>query len=436
MGTTAIIGLVAFVVMLAMVMLDIPVFVAMFVPSCVGFWALGGGSFALQQFTGALYSLTADYSWTIIPLFTLMGILASESKLAERCFDVAMKWLPNSRGIFLKAIVVANAVFGSINGAPTASNAVFTKISLPLIDKYKYDKPFSLATVAASGILGGLIPPSTLIVTICVLVNLSIGRALVCGIVPGVVTAILFCFAVSINAKKHPEEIPMIDNTATWKERVKSLTFLIPLVVIFLLLIGGIYLGVYPATVGGAIGAFLILIYAFAIKMSKKKIAASVREAAVLNGQIFPMIIGGMLFSRLVALTGLANDFNSIIVGMHANRILVIAIIMIFYVFMGVVADVMPILIITLPIVFPLLTALGFDPYALCIIIVFMVSIGGLTPPLGTPVFIVSSISNVPPMKIFSRIWWYFGAQVVMCWLLVFVPQVATFLPDIIGGGK
>jgi C4-dicarboxylate transporter, DctM subunit len=427
-----IIGIAGFALMLTMVLLGVPVFVAMLIPALAGFWLIGGPNFALEQFTQGPYNLSADFSWTVLPMFMLMGVLAAESGIAEGCLNTVAKWVPRLRGSLLMTLIVANAIFGAVNGSPAASNAVFTKIALPQINKLKYDRNLSLATIASAGVLSSLIPPSTIMIILCILTDTSIGKALVAGIIPGIVTTIVFCLVIFIEGLRHPNQLPMPEVTnISLKERLSSLKYLLPVVVLFLLLIGGIYAGIYPPSVGGAIGAFGVLIYCFIVRLSKKKITGSFWDSVLINAQVFPMVIAGMIFARFVSLSGLTDAFSDAIVSINMPAFAVMAIIMVFYIIMGVVAEVMPILIVTLPIVFPLLMQLGYNPYVLCIVIIYMVAVGGLSPPLGLPVFTVASLAKVPPMAVFSRVWPFFWAMVILCWIIIFFPALASWLPDL-----
>jgi tripartite ATP-independent transporter DctM subunit len=423
------IGLAGFVVMLVMVSFRVPLFVAMLVPSLAGFWIIGGRTFAFQQFTTGPFYTTADSTWIVLGMFMLMGLLASETNMARDSLEAVSKWTPKLRGSILVALTIANAVFGAVNGSPGASNAVFAKIALPEIERLKYDKAFSLAAIASAGVLSSMIPPSTAIIVTCILVNVSIGKALVAGIIPGIVCMVVFCLMVVVIAKIKSSDFPQEQKIITWRERFSALKFLMPVLVLFLVMIGGIYAGVYPPSTGGAIGAFALFVYAFIRRVKVKCLVRSLWDTILFNGQIFPMIFGGLMFSRFMALSGLSSAFNDLIVSLQIPSLGVMAVVLAFYILMGIVAEVSPILIITLPIVFPILTGLGFDPFLIVIIVILMISIGGLTPPLGMPVFICASVAEISPMVIFKRIWPFFWAQLALCWVFIFFPQLVTWLP-------
>jgi tripartite ATP-independent transporter DctM subunit len=434
MGQEALVGIYCFVGMLILVLVGIPVFIPLLIAAIAGFWIIAGPTFALEQATTATYNITASYAFAVVPMFVLMGIIAGESGIAEDAYNAASKWVMKVRGGLLMATIGANAVFGACSGIPTGGTIVFTKIAVPQLDKYGYDKRLSMACIASAAVLITLIPPSMPIIITSILVNISIGRALIAGIVPGILLAIMLSLTVWIVGVINPKRMPVAtDIRVTWRERFASLKLLWPMIFLFVLMMGGMYAGVFPPTVGGAIGAAGILVYALAMRrMNKRQLFNAFWDSVVLNGQLFPMLIGGMIFARLVALSGLAQGFNDFLISVQMPPLGIMAIVLIFYLILGCVMDLTPIIIITLPIVFPILTTgLGYDPYAVVIILLFMGAIGSITPPIGMSCIIVAIAAETDVMEVYRGILPFFFVQLAIVVLLIFFPAIASWLPNL-----
>jgi tripartite ATP-independent transporter DctM subunit len=420
--------------MLVMVLVGIPVFIPLMVISFAGFWIIGGSSFALVQATNATYNITADYAFAVLAMFTLMGLVAGESRIAEDAYNAASKWMAKLRGGLLMATVIANAVFGACSGVPTGGTIVFTKAAVPQLDKHGFDRSLSLACIASAAILITLIPPSMPMIMTGILVDISVGRALTAGIVPGIFLSVVLCLTIWVVGIINPKRVPIDTETRiTWREKFASLKLLWPVIFIFIIMMGGMYGGIFPPTVGGAIGAAGVIIFALATRrMNLRKLFTSIWETAILTGQLFPMLIGGMLFARLMALSGLAQSFNDFLISAQMSPLWIMAIIMVFYLLMGCVMDIMPIIIITLPIVFPILTGLGYDPYAVVVILLFMGALGSITPPIGMSCIIVAMAAKTDVMDVYRGITPFFLVQLAMVVLIIFVPSIATWLPNLL----
>jgi TRAP-type C4-dicarboxylate transport system permease large subunit len=274
------------------------------------------------------------------------------------------------------------------------------------------------------------------IIMFCVLVDLSVGEALLTSLFSGILTAILYCLMIAVIVRVKPELVPVVtaeDRAVTMKEKVSTLKLMIPIIVLFAIILCGSFFGWFSATVAGAIGAFVVIIYAIIKRMKPKRIWLILKESLKMNAQVFPMIIGGMMFSRLVAVSGLADGLTEMIAESGMNKFALIFLFICVYILLGCIMDIMSIIIITAPMVFPILTAVGFNEYVVCVILVFLCEIGGLTPPIGMNVFATASVLRIDPARIFKGIVPYFIVDVVMIIALVFFPQVTTWLPALIG---
>jgi C4-dicarboxylate transporter, DctM subunit len=420
--------------LLFLLMLSVPIWISMIVAAFAGFWLIGGSTYTLQQFSTAPYYITASFSFAVVPLFILMSILAAECGIAGACYETFSKWVGGIRGGLLVATVMGSALFGACSGMSLASVAVFAKVALPELEKNNYDKSISTAYIAASGVLSSLIPPSVPVVIFCILLNLSIGRTLIAGIVPGIALAVLLSLSVLITGYFKPRAMPKITSRISWKERFWSLRLTGPVIFVILVVIGGIYLGIFAPTVGGAIGSLAILLIAMVRRIKAKTIIHSFYETVLVNAQIYPLVIGGFIYARFVAVSKLPDNLMDIIVSANLSPLLLMFVIVIFYLVIGCLLDFMSMLIITLPLVYPLLTGVGFDPLAIMAVILILMGVAGITPPVGMSVFIVSGVAKVKPETVFKGIIPSFLVYLGLIALIAVFPQIVTWLPNLFYG--
>ncbi|MDY2618478.1 MAG: TRAP transporter large permease subunit [Oscillospiraceae bacterium] len=434
------IGLIVFGIMMVMVFAGIPIFVSMLTCAFFGFVALYGGDMkmALNIFTTYPFDLGANYNYAVLPMFMLVGALAGETGIAEGAFKSVHAFLGRVKGGLLFTVVGANALFGACSGSSVAGNIVFGRLAMPELEKAGYSRKYSLGCVAASGALSTLIPPSMGIIMFCLVapVTMSVGTALMGGIIPGIITAVALCVTVRVIGLVKPGSIPPGGGPKIpVSEKMKSLRLLIPILCLFGLIIGGTFAGWFTATVGGAVGAVAVCIYALCKKMSLKQLGACMVDAAVMEAGIFPIIVGGQIFSKFISDTGLADYLSAAIASVHAPRFIIFLLVILLYVFCGCVMDIMSIIIITVPVVFPILTGMGYSPYALVIALCFVAEIAGLTPPIGMNVFATANALRINPSEIFKGVVPYFICEIGLVLLIGLFPQIVTFLPTLMGVG-
>lgn len=432
------IGLIVFGIMMVMVFAGIPIFVSMLTCAFFGFVALYGGDMkmALNIFTTYPFDLGANYNYAVLPMFMLVGALAGETGIAEGAFKSVHAFLGRVKGGLLFTVVGANALFGACSGSSVAGNIVFGRLAMPELEKAGYSRKYSLGCVAASGALSTLIPPSMGIIMFCLVapVTMSVGTALMGGIIPGIITAVALCVTVRIIGLVKPGSIPPGGGPKIpVSEKMKSLRLLIPILCLFGLIIGGTFAGWFTATVGGAVGAVAVCIYALCKKMPLKQLGACMVDAAVMEAGIFPIIVGGQIFSKFISDTGLADYLSAAIASVHAPRFIIFLLVILLYVFCGCVMDIMSIIIITVPVVFPILTGMGYSPYALVIALCFVAEIAGLTPPIGMNVFATANALRINPSEIFKGVVPYFICEIALVLLIGLFPQIVTFLPTLMG---
>ena len=434
------IGLIVFGIMMVMVFAGIPIFVSMLTCAFFGFVTLYGGDMkmALNIFTTYPFDLGANYNYAVLPMFMLVGALAGETGIAEGAFKSVHAFLGRVKGGLLFTVVGANALFGACSGSSVAGNIVFGRLAMPELEKAGYSRKYSLGCVAASGALSTLIPPSMGIIMFCLVapVTMSVGTALMGGIIPGIITAVALCVTVRVIGLVKPGSIPPGGGPKIpVSEKMKSLRLLIPILCLFGLIIGGTFAGWFTATVGGAVGAVAVCIYALCKKMSLKQLGACMVDAAVMEAGIFPIIVGGQIFSKFISDTGLADYLSAAIASVHAPRFIIFLLVILLYVFCGCVMDIMSIIIITVPVVFPILTGMGYSPYALVIALCFVAEIAGLTPPIGMNVFATANALRINPSEIFKGVVPYFICEIGLVLLIGLFPQIVTFLPTLMGVG-
>ncbi len=432
--TPAMIGILAFIAMIVLILLRFPVYLSMAICSLVGMMLIVSPSMVDTQFTTAPFITAASYSFALLPLFGFMGVLTEASGIAEGTFQSANAWLGNTRGGLLSSVIVANTVFGACSGTATSGSIIFSRMAMPSLDKYGYERSNALACICTSSALASLIPPSAAILVTCMLCELSIARGLMCGVGAGLLTTILLLLYVQIisrlpNSKMVPsatgEKVPM-------KEKIKSLRLLIPVVALFCIIIIGAATGFFSATVGGAVGSFAVVIYALVKRIPLRKIFKAAVDAIEINSNVFPLMLAGTLFGRLITLTKLPDVAIDWISSIHAPMIVIFTVVVIFYIICGCVMDIMSCIFITVPIIFPIMTSLGFDGYAMMICLVILINLGGITPPIGMGCFITANAVNVNPAVIFKGIWPYCIITVITAYIVAFFPQIISFLPDLI----
>ncbi len=426
------IGIGVFLAMIVLIVIGIPIFASMMITCFVGFWLISGPQMAITQFATAPLNIGASYTYAVLPLFMLIGTLAGATGIAEGAFSALQKWLGRVRGGLLYTLVITNAVFGACSGIATAGNIVFGRLAMPEMDRYGYDRKLSLGTITSAGCLASLIPPSIPIILICMMMSdMSIGTALTYGLSCGILMTIILCIGIFIYVRIFPNKVPKITDQpkVPMKEKVLALRQLIPIALVFLLIIGGTMLGWFAATVAGAVASVVLILYALIRRTPIKKILGCVWDAAVVNAGFFVIIIGGNMFSRFVTTTKLVDGIANAIAQVSLPSYLIFLMVVVFYIFCGCVMDILSIIIITVPIVLPLLQGLGYNEYVICVILVFMCELAGLTPPIGMNVFAVSNALRIRPSEIFAGVTPFFCMELIAVLVIGAFPQIITWLP-------
>ena len=425
---------ICFLVMTILILLGCPLAISMLLCSIAGFWFISGDVMAMKQMTSGITALGANYNFAVIPFFMIMGQLAGATGIAEGAFQSCKKWLSFIRGGLLDTVIISNMVFGACSGMSSAANVVFSRIALPEMEKEGYDRGLSIGTIAGAGSLSVLIPPSMPVLTFCLITNVSIGAALMLGLVTGILFAIIYILFVKVYIRIRPNTVPPKSNEKVpMREKVQSLKLLIPIILLFALIVGGSFVGWFPATVGGAVAAVVVMIYALIKKTPPKKIFRVVWEGVRSFGNMYMIIIAGQMFGRLVALSGLASAIAKFIAGTGLPAFAIFCLIVLFYLFCGMFMDCLSIIIITVPIVFPVMTSMGYHELILVMLLIFAMEIANLTPPVGVGVFYVADATKESPAFVFKSVTKFFLLDLGIILFIAAVPQSVMWFVHLMG---
>ena len=429
-----IIGVIGIVLLLVLILLRVSVGLSLFLVGFVGVSMLSDWNVGLSQLGASAFGSSNNYGLSVIPMFILMGMFMSNTGLGKDLFTAVDKWIGHLRGGLAIATVGAASIFSAISGSSNATTATLSKICIPEMNEYKYKTTFSTAAVAAGGTLGVLIPPSVLLIIYGALTSVPIGPLLIGGLIPGIIMTLMFMLMINIQVRLNPSIAPRKKETTPLSEKIMSLKSIWPFLIIFAISIGGIYFGYFtPSEAGGvgAIGAFLLTV--LTKKLSFKKLLSSLDETLRLTVMLFLILIGAGLFGKFLALSQIPMYLTSVVGTLDVNPYVILLLILGVYFILGMFLEGIAIMTLTLPIVFPIITQLGFDGLWFGIIMIMLINIGVLTPPLGLSVYIISGIvKEVPIQQIFKGVIPAIITMVVLTVILIIFPEIVTFLPNMI----
>lgn len=426
-----VVGIVGIALLLLLFVMGVPVAFAMALVGFVGFGYLIGPEAAFSLLAQDFFETFSSYPLSVIPMFILMGSFAFASGISERLFSTTYKWVGSLRGGLTLATVLACAGFAAICGSTAATAATMGRIALPEMKKYKYNDTLATGTVAAAGTLGILIPPSTVLIVYGILVEESIGKLFVAGIVPGALLSLLFLITVSLLCLRDPDIGPP-GLATSWATKVKATGGIIEAALLFLLAIGGLFLGWFGPTQAGAIGAGgALLIGLIRRKLTWESFLASGRDALLTSCMVLFIIAGAVVFGHFLAVSGIPFLMADWVGGLPLHPMAVMGVIIVIYFFGGFFMDSMALIVVTVPIFFPIVQRLGFDPIWFGVIIVLVAEMGVITPPVGVNVFVIKGIApEIPLNSIFKGILPFLAALILLTTVVLFVPELATWLPS------
>jgi len=426
-------GLVGIVVLLFLFLLKVPVAFAMALVGLVGFAYLSDVEPALAILSQDLFDTFTSYPLSVIPMFVLMGSFAHASGISKRLFAATYTWVGSLRGGLTIATVLACAGFAAICGSTAATAATMGKIALPEMKTYRYDDALATGTVASAGTLGILIPPSTILIVYAILVEESIGKLFVAGIVPGVILSLLFVATVAILCARNPTLGPPGPATS-WTAKLKATKGIIEAVILFLLAIGGLMLGWFSPTQAGAIGAGgALLIGLVRRQLSWKSFLETGKDGLQTSCMVLYIIAGAVVFGHFLAISTIPFILADWVGNLPIHRMAVMGIIIVIYFLGGFFMDSLALVVVTIPIFYPIVQKLGFDPIWFGVIIVLTGEMGVITPPVGVNVFVIKGIApEIPLNLIFRGIFPFLYAIIMLTILVVLFPEIATFLPSLV----
>ena len=376
------------------------------------------------------FSTTATYAMSAIPLFILMGCILFNSGVGADLYKTAHKWIGQVNGGLAMASVIACAFFAAITGISAPALITMGKVAVPEMRKYKYDDKLATGSIASAGTLSVLIPPSMAFIIYGILTEQSIGLLFIAGILPGILLTSLFLIVIKVITIYRPESGPSGPKT-TFKEKIISLKNSWHCVLLFLIILGGIYGGIFTPTEAGAIGTFgAIIITATAKRLTVKALISSLLETAQTTAMVFFLIMGGYILMKFLTISKLPSLLTETIINLPFSPTVVLIGIFILYLLLGMFLDIFSAVIITVPILFPVITGLGFDPIWFGVIVVIMIQIGLVSPPVGLDIFTLGGVIDVPLYTIFKGVLPFFVGMAICIILLIIFPQIVLFLPN------
>lgn len=423
--------LIAFAILLTLAFARVPIAFAMLIVGVGGFALTRGMHAAFDQLAQTTFAAGIDYELSVVPLFVLMGNFVSRAGMSQELFRAAYTFIGHWRGGLAMSTVVACAGFGSICGSSIATAATMSKVAYPPMRKLGYSDKLSAASICAGGTLGILIPPSTIMVIYGIITETNIGRLFAAGIFPGILAVSLLCLAVRWVVWRDPAAGPAGDRSS-WAERLQAFKGIWGVVVLFMVSIGGIYAGIFTATEGAGIGAFGAFVFALARRALTWRVLREVLiDSARTTSMLFLILIGALVFANYINFTSLPFDLTNFVDQFKVHPLMVVVAICAIYVVLGTAMEELSMVLLTVPIFFPLVTQLGFDPVWFGILIVVIVEIGLISPPVGMNLFVLSSLlPEVPTPTLFRGVIPFVIADIVRLCILIAFPAISLWLPS------
>ncbi len=424
------IGILGIVALFVLLLLRVWVGVALGVVGFVGLIIMRGLPQALTVAGTVPFTNINSYTMTVVPMFTLMGMIISETDIGKNLFKAANAWIGSLRGGLASASVVASGMLGAITGSHYVGTVIMSKIALPEMRRYKYDEGFAAATISAGAPLSIIIPPSMPFILYGILTEQSIGKLFMSGLIPGILMIVVFVAIITVMCLRNKNLGPAGAKT-TWGDKFRSIKGIIPMLILFILVLGGIYGGLFTTTESGAVGAVgAILIALVTRQLNLKKFLKAVEETVLTTCMVLFLLVGTYIFIAFVTHSRLPFLITQVVTGLDAGRGIIILAVGVMYMVLGMILPEIPMIALTIPILFPALSAAGFDPIWLGLFVVLMMALGAITPPIGMIVFMMSGLSGLSVTKIFKAVTPFILGDLVVIVLVSVFPVLATWLPS------
>ncbi len=425
------VGILGCLALMLLLVTSMPVALVMGAVGVAGYAIAISPQAAMAVLPADIFDTFANYGLTVIPLFVFMGQVSFHAGISRRLFNAAYHWLGWLRGGLAMATVGACAAFGAICGSGPATAATMAAVALPEMRRFKYDDALASGTVASGGSLGMLIPPSVVFIVYGILTQQSIGKLFISGIIPGILCAFLFCIVIWVQCWINPALGPVAPPT-TWRKRFVSLLGVSETLLLFALVMGGMFAGWFTATEGAAVGAAgSVLVAAFGGNCSWRMLWRATQETVRTSCMVMIIVAGATMFGHFLAVTQIPSLLAAWLAGLPVPSWMVIALIIVFYLIAGCFVDALALILLTIPIFYPVILQLGYDPIWFGVIIVLVTQMGVITPPVGVNVYVVSGIDrSIPLQTVFRGSMPFLLALIVACVLLMLFPALATWLPS------
>jgi tripartite ATP-independent transporter DctM subunit len=428
---SALIGIV--VLMVLLFFLEMPVGFAMGIVGLGGMWCVLSSEAALATIGTEIWETFANYGLTVIPMFILMGQICFYSGVNENLYRTAFTWMGRLRGGLAMATVMACAGFAAICGSNTATAATMTAVALPQMKKYGYHPILSTSSVACGSTLGVVIPPSVVLMVYGIYTEQSIGKLFWGSTVPGLIMTVLFCLTIYGMCLVRPEWGPGGEQTS-FRDKIRAIPGAFEMIILFTLIMAGLYSGAYTPTEAGAAGAFLALVLGLVRrKLTWRGFIASVLDTLKISCMIIIIVAGAVIFGRFLTISGQPQQITELAAALPVPPWVIMCVILLVYFIAGCLMDALGFLLVSIPIFFPLAMKLGYDPIWFGCIITVVTTMGAITPPVGICVYVVSGMNKDIPMgTIFTGVLWFIPAYILTIALMIAYPQIALFLPSLV----
>jgi C4-dicarboxylate transporter DctM subunit len=427
------VALLGFVLMFGLMVIRVPIGIAMGIIGVVGFGVLTGMTPALNLLANVPLSVLTDYDLAVIPMFILMGAFASHSGMSKELFAAGRAWLGHRRGGLALASIVSCAGFSAINGSSVATAATMSQVALPEMRKAGYDPGFAAGLIAAGGTLGIMIPPSVIFVLYGIMTDTDITKLFAAGVVPGLLAVFFYIMLVQFIGWRNPQHMP-VGEQHTWSERFVSLRNLWAVILLFVFVLGGIYVGWFTVQEGSGLGATGTLVIGILRgRLRWPQIRAALIDALRVSSAIMLIVVGAFLFGYFLTITQFTQKAVGFLVELPIGPYGVLALVMFGYLILGAIMDELAMILLTVPIVFPAMMQLGFDPVWFGVIIVMAVTLGMVCPPVGINVFVINSIArDISLGKIYRGTMPFISIDIVRLIILCAFPGLSLWLPRMI----
>jgi len=426
------IGITAMICLLALSALGIPVGIALGTVALTGFLLVAGPAMALITLKTLPYALGTSYTLVVVPMFILMGLVVSSAGIVTDLYDSIHRWLSRFRGSMLMVTTAASAVFGAVSGSTVVNAAVFTRIALPEMVRLGYKPGVAAAAIGAAGTLASLIPPSIAFVIYAIVTEQSIGKLLLAGLLPGILTTVVYLVGIAVCVRLFKDWAPVSTVRYSWKEKFSGMHRLWPLLALSTIVVGGIYTGLTPPSAAGGIGAIgAILIVMLQRRIRLATLWGCLKQTIEISAMLFVIVVGGLLFSRFLTVTDFIPALAELMQQIGFSRSMFLLMVILLFLFLGMFMDTISILVVTVPILDPIVESLDINPILYAVIIIKLLEIAAVSPPFGINLFAVLAATDepIPTGALYRSVLPFIALDLITIMLLLIFPVISTWLP-------